>query len=141
MAGGREGPAHVCRYELRVSAARGHCHQPDRRRIRHAEAGSAAAVDDRRIREGGGDAGGQGWLQQLRLSPLTAINTHADGPALRGAVASWPMVKVLGCAIALVVAMLVALPLASLARFALAGDAALWPHLAAYVLPVASVQT
>ena len=72
---------------------------------------------------------------------MTAINTHADGPALRGAVASWPMVKVLGCAIALVVAMLVALPLASLARFALAGDAALWPHLAAYVLPVASVQT
>jgi len=67
--------------------------------------------------------------------------SNADGPALRGAVTSWPMVKVLGCAIAFGVAALVALPLASLARFALAGDAALWPHLAAYVLPVATIQT
>lgn len=38
-------------------------------------------------------------------------------------------------------AALVALPLASLARLALAGDAELWPHLAAYVLPVAALQT
>lgn len=76
----------------------------------------------------------------MNSPPLTLSHTN-DGGALRGAVVSWPMVKVLACAIALVVAMLVALPLASLARFALAGDAALWPHLAAYVLPVAAVQT
>ena len=34
-----------------------------------------------------------------------------------------------------------ALPLLSLARFAWTGDAALWPHLAAYVLPHAATQT
>ena len=34
-----------------------------------------------------------------------------------------------------------ALPLASLARIAWIGDAELWPHLAAYVLPVAASQT
>lgn len=72
---------------------------------------------------------------------MTLSHSNADGLALRGAVASWPMVKVLGCAIALVVAALVALPLASLARFAAAGDAELWPHLAAYVLPVAAIPT
>src|SRR3990172_735828 len=138
MAGRREGPAYVCRYELRVSAARGHCHQPDNRRIRHAEAGSAAAVEDRRIREGGGDAGRQGRLQQLRLPPLTAMRSYADGPALRGAVAFFTPVKAFAVLIALVAAALVALPLVSLARFAAAGDAELWPHLAAYVLPVAS---
>ncbi|MDP2411118.1 MAG: iron ABC transporter permease [Pseudolabrys sp.] len=63
------------------------------------------------------------------------------GPASRGAVALGPSVKLLAFAIALGAATLVALPLASLVRFALAGDAAIWPHLAAYVLPVASVQT
>jgi iron(III) transport system permease protein len=52
-----------------------------------------------------------------------------------------PTIRLLGFAIALTMAALVALPLASLARFALVGDAELWPHLAAYVLPVASVQT
>ena len=72
---------------------------------------------------------------------MTLSHSNADGLALRGAVAPWPMVKVLGCTIALVVAALVAFPLASLARFALAGDAELWPHLAAYVLPVAAIQT
>ncbi|MDO8877774.1 MAG: iron ABC transporter permease, partial [Pseudolabrys sp.] len=44
-------------------------------------------------------------------------------------------------AIALAAAALVAAPLISLARMALVGDAELWPHLAAHVLPVATVQT
>lgn len=47
----------------------------------------------------------------------------------------------LGCAIALAIAALVALPLLSLARLAWGGDAELWPHLAAYVLPHAALQT
>lgn len=64
-----------------------------------------------------------------------------DGPALRGAVSSWPWLKVAAWAIAACVALPVALPLLSLARFAWTGDAALWPHLAAYVLPNAAVQT
>lgn len=60
---------------------------------------------------------------------------------MSGAVATWPTAKILGVAIALVAAALVAFPLASLARLALVGDAELWPHLAAYVLPVAALQT
>jgi iron(III) transport system permease protein len=51
------------------------------------------------------------------------------------------MVKILSIAIALAAAALVAFPLVSLARIAWVGDPELWPHLAAYVLPVATVQT
>jgi iron(III) transport system permease protein len=51
------------------------------------------------------------------------------------------MVKILSIAIAVAAAALVAFPLISLARIAWVGDAELWPHLAAYVLPVAAVQT
>lgn len=47
----------------------------------------------------------------------------------------------LGGALAVAIAALVALPLLSLARLAVGGDAELWPHLAAYVLPHAAVQT
>jgi iron(III) transport system permease protein len=43
--------------------------------------------------------------------------------------------------IAVAIAALVALPLASLARLAAVGDADLWPHLSAYVLPVVLLQT
>jgi iron(III) transport system permease protein len=64
-----------------------------------------------------------------------------NGPALRGAVASLSAANLLSVTIALVAATLVAMPLVSLARMAWAGDAELWPHLAAYVLPVSSVQT
>jgi iron(III) transport system permease protein len=44
-------------------------------------------------------------------------------------------------AVALAAAALVVLPLLSLLRIAAIGDAEIWPHLAAYVLPVASLQT
>jgi iron(III) transport system permease protein len=64
-----------------------------------------------------------------------------DGPALRGAVASFSAINVASIAIAIGAAALVAAPLISLARIAWIGDAELWPHLAAYVLPVAIVQT
>ena len=47
----------------------------------------------------------------------------------------------LGCGIAIAIAALVTLPLLSLVRLAVDGDAQLWPHLAAYVLPHAAVQT
>ena len=66
-----------------------------------------------------------------------------NGPAWRGAVLrdrfNWTPVA--GVAIALAVAALVVLPLLSLLRLAAIGDADIWPHLAAYVLPVASLQT
>ena len=62
-------------------------------------------------------------------------------PVLRGAVASLSAVKILAFAIAILVAAVVAFPLASLVRLAAIGDADLWPHLAAYVLPVALLQT
>jgi iron(III) transport system permease protein len=64
-----------------------------------------------------------------------------DGPALRGAVVSLSATNLLGLAIALAAAALVATPLISLAQMAWAGDAEIWPHLAAYVLPVSSMQT
>jgi iron(III) transport system permease protein len=72
---------------------------------------------------------------------LSLSRSHTYGPALRGAVASLSAVKILAFAIAVSVATLVAFPLASLARLAAIGDADLWPHLAAYVLPVALLQT
>ena len=75
------------------------------------------------------------------MSSLRLTLRSDKGPALRGVFASWPPVKVLGCAIALSIAALVALPLVSLARLAWTGDAELWPHLAAYVLPHAALQT
>lgn len=48
---------------------------------------------------------------------------------------------VIGAGTAFAVAALVALPLVSLARIAAVGDADIWPHLAAYVLPTAALQT
>ncbi len=64
-----------------------------------------------------------------------------DGSASRGAVASFSAIKLTNIAIALAAAALVAAPLLSLARTAWIGDAELWPHLAAHVLPVAAAQT
>jgi iron(III) transport system permease protein len=52
-----------------------------------------------------------------------------------------PPVKVLAYVIALAVAALVAFPLAGLVRLAAVGDAELWPHLAAHVLPIALRET
>ncbi len=62
---------------------------------------------------------------------------------MRGAVLShrlrWPPIA--ATAIVLGVAALVALPLVSLLRIAAIGDADIWPHLIAYVLPAAAMQT
>jgi len=63
------------------------------------------------------------------------------GPAPGGAVLAWPSAGLAVFASAAAVAALVALPLAGLARLAALGDADIWPHLAAYVLPTASMQT
>src|SRR3990172_1046895 len=118
MAGRRESPENVRGHELRISDARRRRDQSHHCRLWRAQAGPTAAVQDRRIREGGGDAGRQGRLQQLRSSPLTAVPTHTNGPALRGAVALFSPVKALAVVIALVAAALVALPLISLMRLA-----------------------
>lgn len=67
--------------------------------------------------------------------------SNTGGPASRGAVGRLPADKIASLTIALAAAALIALPLASLVRLALTGDAELWPHLAAYVLPTAIVQT
>ncbi len=72
---------------------------------------------------------------------MTVTHSRSNGPASSGAVAPLSAIKVLSIAIALSAATLVAFPLISLARIAWGGDADLWPHLAAYVLPVAIVQT
>ncbi len=64
-----------------------------------------------------------------------------NGSALRGAVASLSAANLLSLAVAVAAATLVAIPLVSLARMAWVGDTELWPHLAAYVLPISSVQT
>lgn len=69
------------------------------------------------------------------------MRIRTGGSALRGAAASLSAIKLTSIAIALTAAALVAAPLISLARIALIGDADLWPHLAAHVLPVATVQT
>ncbi len=69
------------------------------------------------------------------------MRNPVDGSTSRGAVASLSATSLTSIAIALVAAALVAAPLLSLAGMAWVGDADLWPHLAAYVLPVASVQT
>jgi iron(III) transport system permease protein len=57
----------------------------------------------------------------------------SDGPVYGGAVSLWRPGKLLPLA----AAALVAMPMLSLLRIALDGDPELWPHLAAYVLPVA----
>lgn len=64
-----------------------------------------------------------------------------DGSASRGAVASFSATRLTSIVVALAAAALVAAPLLSLMRMALIGDADLWPHLAAHVLPVAAAQT
>ena len=64
-----------------------------------------------------------------------------NGLASRGAVRLWPPVQVAAFLIAFAIAALVAAPLISLARIAAIGDAEIWAHLAAYVLPVALTQT
>ena len=69
------------------------------------------------------------------------MHPNTGGPALRGAAGRLPADKIASLTIAVSAAALIALPLASLLRLALAGDAELWPHLAAYVLPHAIVQT
>jgi iron(III) transport system permease protein len=60
---------------------------------------------------------------------------------LGGAVSLFPTAKFLAVLIAVAIATLVAFPLVSLVRLAAIGDADLWPHLSAYVLPVAFLQT
>jgi iron(III) transport system permease protein len=72
---------------------------------------------------------------------LSLSQSHSYGPALRGAVSLFPTAKFLAVLIAVAIATLVAFPLVSLARLAAIGDADLWPHLSAYVLPVALLQT
>ena len=69
------------------------------------------------------------------------MTSLSGGPASRGAVGRFPADKIVSLTIAAALATLIALPLGSLIRLAVSGDAALWPHLAAYVLPVATVQT
>jgi iron(III) transport system permease protein len=62
---------------------------------------------------------------------------------LRGAVSSRRLhwLPVAATLIAFAAAAMVVLPLLSVARIAAIGDADIWPHLIAYVLPTASVQT
>lgn len=69
------------------------------------------------------------------------MRSVTGGPALRGAAGRLPADRIASLTIALAAAALIALPLASLMRLAVTGDAELWPHLAAYVLPHAIVQT
>jgi iron(III) transport system permease protein len=72
---------------------------------------------------------------------LSVPQSNTCGLALREALTLFPAAKLLAILIAVAIATLVALPLASLARFAAIGDPDLWPHLSAYVLPVALLQT
>lgn len=69
------------------------------------------------------------------------MTSLSGGLASRGAVGRFPVDKIASLTIAAAMATLIALPLVSLVRLASTGDAELWPHLAAYVLPVAAVQT
>lgn len=72
---------------------------------------------------------------------MTSVHSTMAGPAARGAVVVARPASIGAAAIAIVVAALVALPLASLVRLAAIGDADIWPHLSAYVLPTAALQT
>jgi iron(III) transport system permease protein len=72
---------------------------------------------------------------------LSSAFALTAGPASRGAVAALSAGRISATAIAIAAAVLVGLPLASLVRLAMAGDSEIWPHLAAYVLPAASLQT
>jgi iron(III) transport system permease protein len=65
----------------------------------------------------------------------------SGGPASSGVVGRFPADKIASLTIAIATATLFALPLLSLISLASAGDPELWPHLAVYVLPVATVQT
>ena len=53
----------------------------------------------------------------------------------------WPAVQVIAVGFAAGIAVLVIAPLINLVRIALHGDAEIWPHLAAYVIPEALQQT
>ena len=74
---------------------------------------------------------------------MSAIPSDLNDPATRGADLlrrpHWTPAAATG--IALVIAALLALPLVSLLRIAAIGDAEIWPHLAAYVIPNAAAQT
>ena len=74
---------------------------------------------------------------------MSAIPSELNGPAARGADVfrrvHWT--PAIATAVALALAALLALPLVSLLRIAAIGDAEIWPHLAAYVIPNAAVQT
>ena len=72
---------------------------------------------------------------------MTLPRPSIHGPAWRGAVRLWPPPQLGALAIALAIAALVAAPLIGVARIAALGDAEIWGHLAAYVLPVALTQT
>ena len=68
---------------------------------------------------------------------MSVLQIDTGGPASGGAVG---LLRA-GYVPAIAAAALVAMPLVSLLRLALDGDASLWPHLAAFVLPAAFVQT
>ena len=53
----------------------------------------------------------------------------------------WPAAQVIAVMCAVGIAVLAVAPLINLVRIALVGDAEIWPHLAAYVIPVALQQT
>ena len=53
----------------------------------------------------------------------------------------WPPAQVVAVAFAVGIAVLAVAPLVNLVRIALQGDAEIWPHLAAYVIPEALQQT
>lgn len=69
------------------------------------------------------------------------MRSDTGGLALREAAGRLTADRIASLTIALAAAALIALPLASLMRLAVTGDAELWPHLIAYVLPHAIVQT
>ncbi len=72
---------------------------------------------------------------------MTLARQSVDGPAPRGAVRLWRPAHAGAFLIVFAIAALVVAPLINLARIAAIGDAEIWGHLAAYVLPVALTQT
>jgi iron(III) transport system permease protein len=72
---------------------------------------------------------------------VSLVELSETGPAQSEAGHFFTPVRAVGFLMAFGVAALVALPLFGVLRFAVQGDAELWPHLAAYVLPNAIWQT
>jgi len=80
-----------------------------------------------------------GWVGTRTVQQRRTPPGHDDRAVL--ALRRWPAAQMMAVAFAVGIAILAVAPLINLVRIALEGDAEIWPHLAAYVIPESLRQT